>query len=193
MRLRIVAVGLVLCTVMASGRPGAQAAAPTGAMMEPSKALDVMLSEYERELMGAAKAMPADKYDFAPSPAIFAPGEKPDFATVRTFAQQIAHLAGANYFFFKAVSGEKPGVDTKAIGSMTKKEDLVAALAASFEYAHRAVRTITTANAFEKIEGVDGMETRVTVAGFGVAHGFDHYGQIVEYLRMNGLKPPASM
>jgi uncharacterized damage-inducible protein DinB len=80
----------------------------------------------------------------------------------------------------------------KAIGSLTTKEQIVPALAASFAYAHRAIATITPANAFLTIKGVDGMQTRTTVAAFAVAHGFDHYGQMVEYLRMNGIVPPGS-
>jgi uncharacterized damage-inducible protein DinB len=59
-------------------------------------------------------------------------------------------------------------------------------------FAHKALATITPENAFVTIKGADGMQTRATVAAFGVAHGYDHYGQIVEYLRMNGIVPPAS-
>ena len=80
----------------------------------------------------------------------------------------------------------------KAIGKMTSKDDCVKALADSFAFAHRAIATITTANAFEAIKGADGVHTRVAVAGFIAAHGFDHYGQMVEYLRMNGVLPPGS-
>ena len=160
--------------------------------MGPAKALDELLSLFEGEAMGVAKAMPADKYDFAPSAAIFAPGQSPKFATVRTFGEQVAHVAEANYYFYSTLSGIKPDVDMEKIGKLTKKDDAVAALAASFTFAHKAIATITAANAFETIKGVDGMHTRATVAAFGVAHGYDHYGQMVEYLRMNGIVPPGS-
>ena len=142
--------------------------------------------------MGVVKAMPADKYNFAPSPAIFAPGQGARFATVRTFVQQVTHVAEANYYFYSAVSGMKPDVDTKALGAITTKDQAVEALAASFRFAHRAIATITPANAFLPIKPVDGQGTRATLAAFGVAHGYDHYGQLVEYLRMNGLVPPGS-
>jgi uncharacterized damage-inducible protein DinB len=161
-----------------------------GSPSDPSRAIDAMLTSFESELMGAVKAMPADKYDFAPQTSMI-PGSK--FDGVRTFAAQIQHVAQANYSFYSLVGGMKPDVDVKAIGSITKKDDLVAALAASFAFAHKAVATITPANAFVTIKGADGMNTRATLATFGVAHGFDHYGQIVEYLRMNGIIPPASM
>ena len=165
---------------------------PAGPPMAPSEALNDMLSMFEYQVMGVAKAMPAEKYDFAPSPAIFAATQGVKFDTVRTFAQEATHLADANYYFYGVVSGLKPDIDLKAIGSLTKKEDIVAALSASFVFAHKAVATITPQNAFITIKGVDGMQTRATLAAFGVAHGYDHYGQMVEYLRMNGLVPPGS-
>jgi hypothetical protein len=160
-----------------------------GAAVEPSKELNGMLSMFESEFVGAAKAMPADKYSFAPKSAMI-PGSKYD--GVRTFAEQVAHVIQANYSFYSLVGGMKPDVDVKAIGSMTKKDDLVAALTASFAFAHKAIGTITAANAFTAIKGADGMNTRASLAAFGVAHGYDHYGQLVEYLRMNGIIPPAS-
>jgi hypothetical protein len=84
--------------------------------------------------VGAAKAMPADKYSFAPTQGIFAAGQTTQFDTVRTFAAQVTHLAQANYFFF-GWSGIKPDRDLKAIGSITTKDEAVAALEASFVYA----------------------------------------------------------
>jgi uncharacterized damage-inducible protein DinB len=160
-----------------------------GSATNPAKEIDTMLSLFEGEFMGAAKAMPADKYSFAPTSAMI-PGSK--FDTVRSFAAQVSHVIQANYSFYSRVGGMDAGVDMKAIGAMTKKEDLVAAAAASFAFAHKAVATITAENAFLAIKGADGMNTRATLATFGVAHGYDHYGQLVEYLRMNGIIPPAS-
>ena len=197
MRLRTVAAGIVLgiCTLpaMAQANMGTAAAKPAvGAAMAPSKALDDMLSLFEGDVMGVVKAMPAEKFNFAPSAAIFAPSQPAKFDTVRTFAQQAIHLTEANYFFYSAVSGVKPDIDRKALDALTKKEDIVAALAASFVFAHKAIATITPENAFVTIKGADGMQTRATVAAFGVAHGYDHYGQLVEYLRMNGIVPPGS-
>jgi hypothetical protein len=137
--------------------------------------------------------MPADKFDFAPSQAIFVPRQKTEFATVRTFAQQATHVAEANYFFYNIVSGLQPDLDPRGILKLTKKEDVVAALAGSFAFAHKAIATLTPANAFEVIKSPEpGFQTRATLAGFGIAHANDHYGQIVEYLRMNGIVPPAS-
>jgi uncharacterized damage-inducible protein DinB len=152
------------------------------------------LNLIESELMGAVKAMPAEKYDFAPSQTIFVQSQKTEFATVRTFAQQATHLAQANYYFYSVVSGQPMDPNAAAIGKMTKKDDIVAALAGSFAYARKAIATITAANAFEVVKSPEpGMlATRATLAQFAISHANDHYGQMVEYLRMNGIVPPAS-
>jgi uncharacterized damage-inducible protein DinB len=165
---------------------------PVGQTISPAVAMDDLLSMFEYQVMGVVKTMPAEKYGFAPSSAAFATGSEAKFGGVRTFAQQATHLAEANYYFYSTISGIKPDVDVKAIEGLTKKDDIVAALAKSLEYAHKSVATITAANAFVTIKGVDGMQTRASLAAFGVAHGYDHYGQMVEYLRMNGLVPPGS-
>ena len=168
------------------------AAKPTiapGTLIEPAKAFDEMLNNFEGELTGAAKAMPADKYSFAPTPATFAATQKTNYATVKTFAQEITHIASANYYYAGAYGGMKTEVDMKALNALTDKDQILAALAASFVFAHKANATLTAKNAFESVHETS---TRATLAGGLVAHGFDHYGQVVEYLRMNGIVPPAS-
>jgi uncharacterized damage-inducible protein DinB len=175
------------------GTSGTAQAPAVGSIATPAAAFDSQLSLIEEEMMGAVKAMPAEKYGFAPSAAIFVPGQGTEFATVRTFAQQATHVAEANYFFYSIVSGLKPDVDVKGVEKLTKKEDVVAALGGSFAFAHKAIATLTAANAFEVVKSPEpGFQTRATLAAFGIAHGFDHYGQLVEYLRMNGIVPPAS-
>ncbi len=157
-RMMSLAVLTVCCVAGAQAQMGGMpmpAAPAVGTALDPAKEIDGMLSLFEKELTGAVKAMPADKYSFAPTGTLIA-GSKYD--GVRTFAAQVQHLIQANYSFYSRVGGMKPDVDMKAIGAMTSKDELVAALTASF----------------------------------GVAHGYDHYGQIVEYLRMNGIVPPAS-
>ncbi len=185
---------LGLGSMMAAGQAGSTASGPApGTIVTPAAAFDSQLSIIESEMMSAVKAMPADKFDFAPSQAIFVPGQKTEFATVRTFAQQATHVAQANYFFYSAVSGLKPDVDMQALPKLTKKDEVVAALAGSFAFAHKAIATLTPANAFEVVKLPEPLLlTRGTLAGFGVSHAFDHYGQMVEYLRMNGIVPPAS-
>jgi uncharacterized damage-inducible protein DinB len=172
--------------------PQAQPPAP-GSIATPAAAFDSQLTLIERSMMGAVKAMPADKFSFAPSQDIFVPGQKTEFAKVRTFAQQATHVAEANYFFYNIISGLKPDVDTDKLEKLTSKDDVVAALAGSFAFAHKAIATLTAANAFEVIKSPEpGFQTRATLASFGISHCWDHYGQMVVYLRMNGIVPPVS-
>jgi len=199
MRLKTMSMGWVLgaCCLMSAGSVAASAQMKMEGPMKmakvsPAKALDDLLNLYEGDVMGVVKAMPADKYNFAPSAAIFAAGQPAKFDTVRTFVEQITHVTEANYYFYSSVGGMKPDVDTKALANIKTKDEAVAALAASFKFAHQAIATITPENAFLPIKPVDGQGTRATLAAFGVAHGYDHYGQMVEYLRMNGVVPPGS-
>jgi uncharacterized damage-inducible protein DinB len=194
MRIRGLAIGAVLAigslavAQMSSAGEGPQPA--IGSIATPSQAFDSQLTLIETEMMGAVRAMPADKFSFAPRAAIFVPAQQTEFEGVRNFAQQATHVAEANYFFYSVVSGLKPDVDTKAIEKLTNKKDVVAG---SFRFAHKAIATLTPENSFEVIKSPEpGFQTRATLAAFGIAHANDHYGQIVEYLRMNGIIPPAS-
>ena len=166
--------------------------ADNGKPMAPAKALDAMLGLYEYQLMGVAQAMPADKYDFAPAPGTFAPGSPAKYATVLTFAGEAKHLIGANYLFYSKVSGAAMPAAAKEASKLQTKDEILAALKQSFVYAHAQIATLTAQNAFNGIEGADGFHTPATLAAFAVAHGYDHYGQMVEYLRMNGIVPPGS-
>ena len=198
MRFRLSLAGCVLCFVTCSGIAQMKdykdpyTAAETGKAMAPAEALDGMLVQFEAQVMAAAQAMPADKYSFAPTTATFASASPAKYATVRSFAEELTHLIGANYYFYSRVSGTTPPDAAKAARTLKSKDEILAALKQSFAYAHAQVATITPENAFLGIEGVDGIHTRATVAAFAVAHGYDHYGQIVEYLRMNGVVPPGS-
>jgi uncharacterized damage-inducible protein DinB len=181
------------CCLLGASSLAAGQGASAAAVATPADAVNSQLGLIQAEMMGAVKAMPAEKYSFAPSAAIFVPGQKTEFATVRTFAEQATHVAEANYFFFSTMSGLKPDVDMQGILKLKNKDEIVAALAGSFAFGHKAIATLTTANTFEVLKTPEpGLQTRGTLATFAVAHAFDHYGQMVEYLRMNGIVPPAS-
>jgi hypothetical protein len=191
MKRMVVVLALTSCCWM-----GAQAQMDTkapkiapGTMIEPAKTFDTMLSGLEEEMVPLVKAMPAEKFDFAPSAAIFVAGQGTEYTGVSTFRAMVLHVAAANYSYASAVSGTKPDVDVKALAAIQGKEKAVEALTASFAFAHKAMGTLTVQNAFESVRGT---QTRATIAGGLVAHAFDHYGQLVEYLRMNGIVPPAS-
>ncbi len=151
---------------------------------------DHALSNIEKEIVGAAEAMPEDKFNFAPT----GPGE---FKGVRTFAQQIKHVAEANYAFGSAILQEKPPVEMKGPNgpdSITSRADILKYLKDSFAYAHKAMGTINESNILTPTKGPfgDRPTTRLAMATSILSHPFDHYGQMVEYLRMNGIIPPAS-
>src|SRR5271155_4323023 len=106
---------LGLFTIAVANAPGqvrdfqdTYTASEAGKPMAPAKALDVMLSQLESQVLGVAQAMPAEKYGFAPTAETFAPGTPAKFATVRTFAGQLTHIAGANYSFFSKLNGATP-------------------------------------------------------------------------------------
>ncbi len=185
-------VAVLACTgsVMAiNAQTGAALKVAAGTIIEPSKSFGDGLSSFEKQLMGVVNAMPADKYDFAPNAGIFVPTEKTEYTGVRTFGAMVLHIAEANYYYGSMISGTKPDVDMKALETLKGKEKIVAALEASLVFAHKAIGTLTPANAFESVRGTG---TRASLAGGVIAHGFDHYGQLCEYLRMNGIVPPAS-
>ncbi|WP_263378408.1 DinB family protein [Granulicella paludicola] len=185
---------LSLGTLAASAQMGApaSAAAPSGPV-DPVKSLDSAVTSLEKLWTGAASAMPADKYSFAPSAAIFVPAQATKYEGVRTYAQIVTHTIQANYRYFSLVGGIKPDVDVAAIGKLTTKDDILKALADTFTFAHKAVANVTVANAFDAVQGRPGSnQTRVTAFAGAIAHGEDEYGQAVEYLRMNAIIPPAS-
>jgi uncharacterized damage-inducible protein DinB len=152
----------------------------------PADSLSAMFGQIQEEVVGAAEAMPADKYDFAPAGT-------GDFKGVRTFGEQVRHIAQANYHFFRGwgVAGE---IDPKTLNSLKTKDELVKALRDSFGYEQAAINSITPENAFAALSGFPPQvkATRVSIAAYAMAHSMDHYGQMVEYLRMNGIVPPAS-
>ena len=152
MRLRYLCAAVILsgCTLAGSAQMGSTSAkvAP-GTQMSPAQAQDELLNLFEEEFMGVAKAMPADKYSFAPAST---DGAKYD--GVRTFAQEVSHVTLANYYFASKILGEKIPVDGKSIDGLTSKDDLLKAAAASFAYAHKALASITPENAYVAIDGV---------------------------------------
>jgi len=154
----------------------------------PGDALNVSLGIAEHDFVPAAEAMPEDKYEFAPTNG--------DFKGVRTFAQEVKHVATANYMFGSIILGEKPPLELGGENgpeTMKTKAEIMKYLTDSFTYLHKALASLNDKNELEQLDSPFGMKTsRLTFASFSVAHPFDHYGQMVEYLRMNGIIPPAS-
>jgi uncharacterized damage-inducible protein DinB len=155
----------------------------------PGEALQFNLSIAKGEFVSAAEAMPEDKYSFAPTGG--------EFKGVRTFAQQVKHVAAVNYALASAILAEKSPVDfgdpEKGPDSVKTKAEITKFLTDSFDYLNKAIGSVTEQNALEQIPSVFPVKVaRLSLASFSTAHPFDHYGQMVEYLRMNGIVPPAS-
>lgn len=154
-----------------------------GTKMDPAQTYGKLLSGMEKEFVSAAEAMPDDKFNFAPTEG--------EFKGVRTFAGQVKHVAGSSYYFFGGPSMSEAEVKAKedSVDKLTSKAEIVQALKDSFTNAHKFVDGITAENAFVAMPNGS---TRAGMAAFGLAHMMDHYGQLVVYLRMNGIVPPAS-
>jgi uncharacterized damage-inducible protein DinB len=151
--------------------------------------LDSAVSNVEREFVPAAEAMPEDRYSFAPTTG--------EFKGVRTFAMQVKHVAAVNYMVAAAMLGEKAPVDVggeDGPAAMKSKAEIVKFLKDSFAYLHKGVSGSDEKNAVAPIKSPfgGGPATRLGMATLIVGHCFDHYGQVVVYLRMNGIVPPAS-
>jgi hypothetical protein len=150
------------------------------------------VSRFENNLLSLAEAMPADKFSFAPTKDTFKSGSPAEFATVRTFAQELTHVCAEPYRQF-APFGVKPDtdVDPKSFDSLTSKDDIIKALKDSIAYQDKVVASITPENAFTPAGPRNA--TRVSALIATLSDDGDHYGQMVEYLRMNGIIPPATV
>jgi len=131
-------------------------------------------------ILKAAAQVPEDMYAFKPTP------------DVRSMGALFGHIADANFMICAAASGEKPsmsGIEKEK----TAKKDLVAALEASFTFCESAFAGMTAARANETVKFfVPGTYTRLGILAFNSAHDFEHYGNIVTYMRLKGLVPPSS-
>ena len=157
--------------------------------------LDGQLRNAERDIVGLVEAMPADKINFTPD-SLEIKGSQ--FKGVRTFAQEAKHLSTYIYMLSSTILGEKPPVDTgKDDGgpdAVKTKDQIVEYMKGAFAFGHKAMQSITEKNEMDDVpqNGPGRKMPRIAAASFLLYHNFDHYGQMVVYLRMNGLIPPAS-
>jgi len=163
-------------------------AAESGTPPSVASVLDQNVKTAESEIVSLAEAMPADKYNFAPTNG--------EFKGVRTFAQQMKHVAAVNYIAASAVLEEKNPSESnseKGPDSIQSKADIVKYLKDSFAYVHKAMASLTDKNLSDMVTGFGGRKVaRVSMVTVTPWHTYDHYGQAVVYARMNGIVPPAS-
>lgn len=167
-----------------------QAAGAQQAPATIASTVDRDIGAAEKQIVDAAEAMPEDKFNFTPE-ALNIPGS--DYKGVRSFAVQVKHIAMSNWFIWSPLTGEKLREDSNdgnGPANLKSKPEIIKFLKDSFALGHRAAATLTTENMLQAPG--NSKSTRLRLAEFGVAHAYDHYGQMVEYLRMNGIVPPAS-
>ena len=177
-------------TALGRGTKSTVAGAPQAQQPTIAAIVDREISNVEKQLLDVAEAMPEEKYNFTPE-SLNIPGD--DYKGVRTFAGQVKHVAASNYFIWSPLTGDKmpEGLkDGNGPQSIKTKAEIVSFLKDSFALGHKAAATLSTENMLQTPGS--SKSTRLRLAVFGVEHAFDHYGQLVEYLRMNGIVPPAS-
>ena len=179
---------------VATAAPALRAQGGATPQQQPPTVASVLNMYYgivEQEVVSAAEAMPEEKYSFAPTNG--------EFKGVRTFAEQVKHIGFANHLFFGPLMGEN--IEAKSIeqnangpAELKTKAEIVQYLKDSFALGHRAISTITSENEVTPLSKpvFPFLSTRLGIATIGAFHPMDHYGQMVEYLRMNGIIPPAS-
>lgn len=176
---------LAVTAISATLVVGADAPAPS-----LGKIVDGQIKTVEGEIVSLAEAMPAGKYGFAPTDG--------EFKGVRTFEQQMKHVAAVNFLVAASALGEKnpseAGEGENGPASIHGKDAVVQYLKDSFAFAHKAAGAVTSANATDMLPSPfgPGKMPRIAIASIAVWHPFDHYGQSVVYARMNGIVPPAS-
>ncbi len=188
---------VLVVTVSALGQGTKGAAVATAPQAQASQAAPTLASAIDREISAiekqvteTAEAMPEDKFNFSPE-SLNLPGSNDK--GVRTFAVQVKHIAASNYFIWSPLTGDKLPENLKdgnGPEDIKTKAEIMKFLKDSFALGHKGAATLTTENMLQTPE--HSKSTRLRLATFGVAHAFNHYGQMVEYLRMNGIVPPAS-
>jgi uncharacterized damage-inducible protein DinB len=141
----------------------------------------------EGSFLGVAEAMPEDKYSYIPTAG--------NFDGVRSFGEQVKHVACAQFAFFNEFEGKEPPKDCEKGGDnpAKTKAELLKYLKDSFDYSNRVLATLNAKNSMDRVEGrYAGPNTKLGISVVAVWHITDHYGQIVEYLRMNGMVPPVT-
>lgn len=139
----------------------------------------------EGGFLGVAEAMPAEKYDYVPTAG--------KFDDVRSFGEQVKHVACVQFAMFNEFEGKRPPDDCEKGGhySAKTKTELITYLKDSFDYSNRVIAKLTAENALDRVEGrYAGPNTKLGISVASVWHVTDHYGQLVEYLRMNQIVPP---
>jgi uncharacterized damage-inducible protein DinB len=127
----------------------------------------------------AAEQVPEDQYAFKPTPE------------VRSFGQLFGHVANSNFMICSTAAGETSPSKANFENAKTKAE-IVKAVADSFAYCDKVFDQMTEAKAHEMTELFGQKQPRLSVLAFNTAHDYEHYGNLVTYMRLKGMVPPSS-
>jgi uncharacterized damage-inducible protein DinB len=184
---------IALCAIamMILGRFGLEANRPPSRDANAAGALQDLISSTEKLVTNLATDMPDDKYNFVP------PATAGDFHGVRSFAKQLKHAGAVQYLAANSILGEPVTAEMaeeRGPDSARSKADVLKYVAGSFAALHRAAATVDETNAFAPMKGVFGSTptTRAGLIAGALTHSSNHYGQMVEYARMNAIIPPES-
>ncbi|MGA9980728.1 MAG: DinB family protein [Candidatus Sulfotelmatobacter sp.] len=186
MKLPLLAATIVLAAGILAPSTRAQDALKKDAVKPPDSPSKVVLDSWNdigRKLIAMAEDFPEDKYDFKPTPA------------QRSFAEQLLHAAGANYYFTNAVTGSKDAVNENPKPDQYKtRADLVAFVKKSFADGAAAIQARGDKGMAQLIvDPFAHKKIRVEDFAYGfIEHSGEHYGQLVVYYRLSGLVPPES-
>jgi len=167
-------------------------ALPAVAQQQPSPAktipdsINYMWKMVESDFTSLAEAMPEDKWNFKPTQGAF--------TDVRTFREQVKHVACANEAWAKKLRGEKPPdhCDTGGPNPAKTKTEILAYLRETFAMMDAEIAKTELDNLLAPVKGFYAGDNQLEVLNSALWHISDHYGQLVEYVRMNGIVPPAS-
>lgn len=167
----------------------AQTAKPAVPPRTVSQEINDWITSSEKDLVGIAEDMPEDKYNFAPTNG--------EFRGVRNFAKQVKHVGAAIQLASAGILGDPmpaDAADERGPDSARTKAEIIKYLKDSYAYLRKAAATIDEKNAFELLKNPfgQGLRTRVSLINAALVHSANHYGQMVEYLRMNGIRPRGS-
>ena len=164
-----------LFATLTAASVAALAQAPDNPISDSEKRIYAMLSSV---VVAAAEKMPEESYSFKPTPE------------VRSFGQLVGHLADSNYFFCSSAAGETKPSDAEK--SRTKKADLVTALKDAVAYCNKTYAAMTDAKGSQLMKMMNFDMAKLTVLAGNFAHNYEHYGNMVTYMRIRGIVPPTS-
>ena len=152
--------------------------AQTGASNPMVASSKVFYTMAKQDILRSADEVPESKFAFRPEDS------------VRTMGQLFAHVADGQYEFCGAAAGKR---DMKNIEKTAKtKADIVAALKTAFAYCDAIYDGMTDAQAEEMVPFGRAKISRLSMLDFNVAHTMEHYGNLVTYMRIEGMVPPSS-